>query len=109
MTYVAPGVTKHVWKCVKHSWVFHFNNFEKIVELVSSGAAEREKSRSMSFASFRRGSHKNVIKVLKTDHIITEKDETDKDLEAGAGLSSPLHHHSSTKKPLDVIDETETM
>ena len=99
MTYFPPSPTKVQLKAEKHCWAFHFNNYEKIVELVNSGAADREKKRSQSMASFRRGSAKIPIKVHKPD-IIIEKDEA-------ADHDTLLERSPSKleKKQLDVIDE----
>jgi len=108
ITYFAPGNTKQNFlRAEKTCWVFHFTNFERIVDLVNSGAAEREKSRSMSFASFRKASHKQLLKLHKSDSN-TEKKETDdpvRDLESHHDNRSPSQIRG---KPLEVIDETET-
>ena len=99
LTYFAPG-PRNVLKADRPCWVFHFVNFEKIVELVNSGAAEREKSRSMSFTSFRKTSSSRTaaaaIKITRADH----------DEEAGERVSPAPH--SFSKKQLETIDENDT-
>jgi hypothetical protein len=82
----------------KHCWVFHFANPEKILELISASAAEKEKTRSLSFGgSFRRASQMQVRKAKKAD---------DRDLEQGEAVSPT--HTPHNKKNLDVIhDENE--
>lgn len=103
MTFFPPGVTKNTLKAEKPCCVFHFTNFEKIVELANSGAAGREQSRSMSFASFRKGSHKATVKAIRPEIVISE---TDRDLEVG-DKHSPTPSHRLHARKLDVVDENE--
>jgi len=102
MTYFPPSPTKVILKAEKHCWAIHFNNYEKIVDLVNSGAADREKKRSLSMASFRRGSQKIPIKVHKAD-IIHEKDEPEGETHLERSPSK------LDKKKLDIIDENENL
>lgn len=96
LAYFTPG-PQNILKADRPCWVFHFVNFEKIVELVNSGAAEREKSRSMSFASFRRQSAAKP-KITRSEHHDRE------DVEAGGDRLSPTPH-SFNKKQLETITE----
>ena len=56
LTYIAPGV-KNILKAEKSCSVFHFTNFERIIETINSGVAERKNS----YLSFRKGSHKQIM------------------------------------------------
>ncbi len=97
---------KNILKAEKPCWVFHFTNFERIVDIVNSGAAEREKSRSKSFAAFRRGSQNQKMKLHKTDSM-NEKDEPIRDLENQQDKSQS-HSHDNRMKKLETIDENDT-